>query len=210
MSKKRVSDDLLLAGMDRAERHRRNSNSGVPMWDVKRHSGIPKHAQGIRAQLEALVNVGLLEHHRRSSIDVWSLTTSARERLQRAQRSSTVLVLPESPQHEAWRNARALAEQELDGFRRVLKECLGEAEHLLATDAASDAWFGIAPRLRNACWRVGSATYCLREWVEPDDARADIDELTPAEKKLDQAKHYRLKSLRTGRRNPLNWLAQDD
>jgi hypothetical protein len=49
----------------------------------------------------------------------------------------------------------------------------------------------------------------LREWVEPDDARADLDELTPAEKKLDPDKQYHLKNLRTGRRNPRYWLAQD-
>lgn len=40
----------------------------------------------------------------------------------------------------------------------------------------SDAWFSIAERLQAACWRVGSATHCLREWREPDDARVDVDD----------------------------------
>jgi hypothetical protein len=54
---------------------------------------------------------------------------------------------------------------------------LDEGRSLLdAADVPSDEWFKLAPRLENDCWRLASATYCLREWPEPDDARADVDE----------------------------------
>jgi hypothetical protein len=49
----------------------------------------------------------------------------------------------------------------------------------------SDRWFELARRLRGACWSLGSATYCLYEWAEPDDARADIDDYRdPADQQL--------------------------
>jgi hypothetical protein len=210
MSKKRVPDDLLLAAMDRAQRHRAYDQPGVPIWDIKRHLGLSRYARGVHAHLDALIGLGVIEHLCRSKVDVWALTCLGYRRLRRAQRSGVELVLPESPQHEAWRKARSLAEQGMAQSREALRECLREAERLLSTDAASDAWFDLTPRLHSACWRFASATYCLREWLEPDDSQADVDELTPAEKKLDPDKQYRLKNLRTSRRNPRYWLAQDD
>ncbi|HTZ87555.1 MAG TPA: hypothetical protein VMB05_12880 [Solirubrobacteraceae bacterium] len=57
---------------------------------------------------------------------------------------------------------------------------------LEATD--SEAWFGLGEKIGKACKRLGSATYCLRESVEPDDATADVED-----------------SRRLGRRNPRSW-----
>jgi hypothetical protein len=70
----------------------------------------------------------------------------------------------------------------------------------------SDRWFELARRLRGACWSLGSATYCLYEWAEPDDARADIDDYRDAaDEQLDSAARGRLLSLRQGRRHLHQW-----
>jgi hypothetical protein len=85
--------------------------------------------------------------------------------------------LPESPQHRLWRHSRVIAGEQIDGLRRRLLATLDEARTLLdAAEAPSDEWFKLAPRLEKACWRLASATYCLREWPEPDEDRADVDE----------------------------------
>ena len=39
--------------------------------------------------------------------------------------------------------------------------------------ADSDAWEAIGRRLKEACKRMESASYCLLEWAEPDDSQAD-------------------------------------
>lgn len=36
--------------------------------------------------------------------------------------------------------------------------------------------FEIGERLQRDCWRVARRPNCLREWREPDDARADVDD----------------------------------
>jgi len=40
----------------------------------------------------------------------------------------------------------------------------------------SNAWLQLAASLGRAYRQLGLATYCLYEWVEPDDACADIDD----------------------------------
>ncbi len=206
-----IPDELILAGIERAETHSwRSEQPGVMMSDVRRHVGLPKTSPGVKARLIELVEQGALIRDRRNGVEVWVLTSKGRRRLSKKRRSGMALTLPESPQHEAWRKARALAEQEIDAFHETLRDCLMEALDLLSTSAGSDAWFAMAPRLKQAAWRVGSVTHCLREWPEPVDAQADIDErLTPAEKKLSDQEQYRRKSLRSGRRNPLNWKYDD-
>jgi hypothetical protein len=47
---------------------------------------------------------------------------------------------------------------------------------MLDRGGSSDAWFALARRFEKQCERLGSATYCLQEWPEPDDASADIDD----------------------------------
>jgi len=68
----------------------------------------------------------------------------------------------------------------IDGFREALRASMAEVGALLdAEQAPSDAWFEFGKRLSAECRRLGSATYCLYEWAEPDDARADVDEVLP-------------------------------
>lgn len=84
--------------------------------------------------------------------------------------------LPESPQHRAWRQSRQAATERVEEFRSTLRTELDQAVKLLERKRSpdSDCWHDLARRLGRSCERLGSATYCLYEWVEPDDARADI------------------------------------
>ena len=69
----------------------------------------------------------------------------------------------------------ALAGDRIDGFREALRASVTELGALLdAGQAPSDARFEFGKRLSAECKRLGSATYCLSEWAEPDDARAAL------------------------------------
>jgi hypothetical protein len=88
------------------------------------------------------------------------------------------VILPESPQHRKWRHSRTMAGDRTDGFREALRASMAEVGALLeAEQAPSDAWFEFGKRLGAECKRLGSATHCLYEWAEPDDARADVDKV---------------------------------
>jgi DNA-binding XRE family transcriptional regulator len=116
--------------------------------------------------------------------------------------------LPESPQHRAWSNARTLAAQEIDRFLQSVRDGIGDATSLLDADPAvtSDAWFELGERLQRDCRRVGSATYCLREWSEPDDARPDVDNhLDLADERLSPSEQVKRRARRVGRRNTSLW-----
>jgi hypothetical protein len=118
----------------------------------------------------------LLSDVRRHGLDLLVLTSAGR-RLQAKARKSGMVVLPESPQHRRWRQSRALAGERIDGSRQSLSATLDEARALLdAAEVPSDEWFTLAPRLERECWRLASAIYCLREWPEPDDDHADVDD----------------------------------
>jgi hypothetical protein len=165
-------------------------------------------ARRVRSQLDALEAGGFLERSRRHGVQVWALTHSGRQRLRHAHLAGSVPQLPESPQHRAWNNARTAAAQEIDRVRQSLRQSLGDAISLLDAEpsADSDAWFELCERLHRATWRVGSASYCLREWVEPGDERADNDDHHgPSDDQLapDQQRRYQVR--RHGRRNIRLW-----
>ncbi|HLH14215.1 MAG TPA: hypothetical protein VKV16_05455, partial [Solirubrobacteraceae bacterium] len=92
--------------------------------------------------------------------------------------------------------------------RERVRERLHEACSLLdaSVPADSDAWLELAEQLHAACRRLASASYCLYEWDEPDDARADIDELLAADDELlEPSERARRRSRRRGRRNVRLW-----
>jgi hypothetical protein len=195
-----IPEVIVFAAIDRATRHR--DRPAVPVWDVFAHMGIPRRSRRARKQLEELVQAGLVERSRAYGIDQFALSTRGRRRL----RQADAVQLPEAPQHLEWRNARTLAAQEIDRFSGSLREVLSEASSLLDGSAASDAWFQMAERLRDAAWLVGSATYCLREWMEPSDEMADIDDRRePADECLTITELESIRSLRVGRRNTRLW-----
>jgi hypothetical protein len=171
------SDELLLAALERAERH--GARRGVPLAAIKEHLGLPAgswSSQQLRPQRDRLEATGLIEQFRSCGVLVWSLTDSGHRHLATVRRSRAIPPLPESPQHRVWREARAAAGEHVDEFREELQAALGDATGLLDAHktADSDSWQAIGERLKHACERMASASYCLHEWQEPDDARADI------------------------------------
>jgi hypothetical protein len=200
MSTTQIPDLTVLAAIDRAERHR--GRPGVPVWLIFEHLGIPRRSRRVRAQLQSLVQDGAIEQRRAHGVDVWVLVPNGRRRLRRA----GCVDLPESPQHRDWRNARTIAAQEIERFRGTLHDTIIEASALLNDTPGSDAWFELAERLRGAARRLGSATYCLHEWTEPSDIRADIDDhISPADLALDPRERQRRQARRAGRRNTRLW-----
>jgi hypothetical protein len=205
------SFELVLAAVERAARHRARETDEVPGWAVLEHLGLGRRspdARRVRTQLAVLETEGSLRRSRRHGVPMWALASPGRRRLRMARGAGEVPALPEAPQHRAWRNAHTTAAQEIERFRRNLREGIDEAAQLLDCEppAGSDAWFALAERLQQAAWRVGSASYCLREWVEPRDERADVDEhRQPSDKRLDEAERARLRARRLGRRNVRLW-----
>jgi hypothetical protein len=175
-----IVDAQILAAIERAERHHGPGHeAGVLRSTLAEHLGFVHNSwttRRLRPQLDALRSAGLLRDVRRHGLDLLVLTSVGRTSLTKA-RKSGIVVLVESPQHRLWRHSRAVAGGRIDGFRQRVRVTLDEACALLdAAEVPSDEWFTLAPRLERECWRLASATYCLREWPEPDDARADVDD----------------------------------
>jgi hypothetical protein len=208
------SGELVLAAVERAVRHRGEERTATPLWTILAHLAIPRRsaaARAVQAQLDAFCVQGALVPSRAHGVNLWALGAGSHERLLAHRRTGATLALPESPQHAAWRDAHTAAEQEIERFRRHLGAGLEEATSLLSSSRRvhSDTWLELGERLQRACWLLASATHCLYEWTEPDDAYADIDTYAddPAPQRLDQdataLAHRRAR--RTGRRNIRLW-----
>jgi hypothetical protein len=184
------SKELVLAAIERAERHRiklddpsrykgRPDRPGVMLATVKQHLGLA-HGGWTTIQLrpcwDGLKATGLIEKGRRAGFDVWRLTSTGQQCLDRARKAGDIGQLPEAPQHREWREARTVASGRIDAFREELQAALGEAAGILDAHETpdSDTWYAIGQRLTHACKRLETASYCLHEWQEPDDAHADI------------------------------------
>lgn len=206
-----IPDDLILAAIDRAERHRGDDVSRVPIWEITAHLDIGRRstaARHVRSRIAALESTGRLARSRSHGVPVWSLTPSGRQRLRRADRAANVPALPESPQHRKWHDARALAALEIERLRNVVRSAIDETAALLdgRPVASSDVWFELSERLRRTVWCLGSATYCLHEWAEPSDDVADIDDGSdPGDQQLVDDERARRRGHRAGRRNVTLW-----
>jgi hypothetical protein len=202
---------LVLAAVDRAVRHGPRHASDAPRWSILEHLAIPRRSRGARllaAQLETLEAEDLLQRSQRRGAQAWSLTAAGRRRLREADPAGGACELPESPQHRSWRSARTTAAQEIGRFSGSLSDLLERADGLLAAapPPSSDVWLELAESLRDAARRLGSASYCLREWPEPDDRRADVDDhLDPTDGRLDPRERERVRARRLGRRNVWLW-----
>jgi hypothetical protein len=201
----------VLAAVERAGRHQAHGTPAVPVWAVLDHLAVAPRsalARHVRARLGAMQTTGWLARSRRHGVPTWALTAVGRRRLRRAQRTGELPSLPESPQHRAWRHARTLAAQEIARFRQALRERLEHAALALEAEPPppSDAWLELAEELQRGCRRLASASHCLYEWPEPDDARADIDEyIEPADAQLDATERTLRRARRAGRRNVRLW-----
>lgn len=173
-----VSDAQILAAIDRAEVHDRNQRPDAGRWEVAAHLGFVHNSwttRRLRPQIDALRSAGRIRNVRRCGIDLVALTAAGRRALGKARVAGQVF-LPESPQHRSWRHSRTMAADRIDGFREALQTSMAEVGALIDSEpASSEAWFEVGKRLSAECRRLGSATYCLFEWPEPDDARADVD-----------------------------------
>jgi hypothetical protein len=175
----RVSDAQLLGAIDRAEVH--DEHDHASRADIAAHLDFAHNSwttRRLRPQFDALRSAGRVRDVRRYGLNLLALTAAGRRALGKA-RSVGEVILPESPQHRVWRHSRTVAQERIDGFRQALRGSLAEAGALLGAEKVpSDAWFDLADRLRKACWQLGSASYCLHEWPEPDDSDADTDKDT--------------------------------
>jgi hypothetical protein len=173
-----VSDAQILAAIHRAEVHDRQDDASRA--DIAAHLGFVHSSattKRLRPQIDTLRAAGQIRDVRRNGLDLLALTAAGGRALQRAQ-SAGGAILPESPQHRKWRHSRTMAGDRIEGFRETLRASMTEVGALLNSQhALSDTWFEFGTRLGAECKRLGSATYCLFEWAEPDDARADGDEV---------------------------------
>jgi hypothetical protein len=175
-----VSDGLVLAAVERAECH--EGADEIWVFVLAEHLGFEpaRHTtRQLRPQLEYLRRAGSLTSAEKLGREYWSLTTAGREELTSSRQAEIVGDLPESPQHREWRHARQKARGRMTEFRELLHDALDDAGEAAASAdgaACSGTWFELGERLRWAYWLLGSAAYCLEEWIEPDDARPDIDQ----------------------------------
>ncbi|HEY0517416.1 MAG TPA: hypothetical protein VGD00_09870, partial [Solirubrobacteraceae bacterium] len=180
-----LPDEVVLAAVARAALHRvGHDDDGATLRDVRAHLGIAARtavAVALRARLTELERRRLLASRSERGVAVWAPTPAARRLLSLARAEGREPRLAESPQHADWRRARTLARLEIGRLAADLRDSLGSCEQLLARldgpparAPHSDEWFALADRLRRDCRRLGSAQHCLREWHEPDDARADV------------------------------------
>lgn len=208
-----LSDGLILAALERAERHRHRGGSrslypsvaerhslgdapGVVYSALVAHLGLRMGSgagRRVRPRIRELEAAGLVRASKRRGAVVYTLSPLGWKRLVAARRAGEVGALPESPQHRAWREARRESEERIEEFRDAVWVSLDETAGLLAhQDPPSEAWFVLGEHLQRACGQLGSATHCLREWNEPDDSSTDVDD-----------------GPRRGRRNHRLWSASD-
>jgi hypothetical protein len=187
-SKGSFPDALILAALKRAELHRGRDEPGAHYSSIVDHLGLrmgPSTGHKLRPRVREMEAAGLIRGFKRHG----SVVHTATRKGERVLKATGEVVLPESPQHRHWHEAREAATERISGFRDDLRALLDEGAALLADEATdSEAWVGFGEKVGKACRRIGSATYCLREWAEPDDATADIED-----------------SRRLGRRNPRSW-----
>lgn len=174
-----VSDGLVLEAVDRAMHHEQEEK--VLTSVLAEHLGFvpePDTNRPLVPRLEGLRRAGLLTSTPQRGEPFWGLTTVGQERLESARDAGEADDLPESPQHRAWRHARVKAAVRIEGFRSDMYDVLQEAADLVGQyrPVMSKECFALSERLRLASWRFASATYCLAEWLEPEDDRPDVDE----------------------------------
>jgi hypothetical protein len=166
-----IPDATVLAAVRRAQLHQ-GSKGGASLLRIKAHLGL-RHTgwttRQIRPTLDKLVDARLLRYEWRISRHTWKMTPPG------DRQAAPFGELPESPQHSTWRRARTLAEQEIERVWARALACVGEAEQTLnALEPTSSSYRTLGDRLRVAFEDLASATYCLNEWGEPDDERADV------------------------------------
>ena len=172
-------DALVLAAVDRADRHRSRRDLGVLLQDVAAHLDMqwgPHTSRRLRPIIDRLTDeLGQLEHSRHQRRDYWQLTDAGTKALSRALLAGVGDELPESPQHRQWRAAREHASARIEGLKNELGERLAALNALLDAPDPPPATelLAFAEPVKELIEAVAIAHYCLYERAEPDDARAD-------------------------------------
>ncbi len=174
-----LSDGLILEAVDRAECH--DDTEEVWVFVVAEHLGfepMPKTVAALHPQLEDLRRAGLLSRSEAQGRERWGLTATGLGELGKRREAGEIGELAESPQHRVWRHARMEAAVRIEEFKREVAELWEETDRLLSQRELvfSGRWFDLSERFRRATWRLGSATHCIDEWVEPEDDEPDVDE----------------------------------
>jgi hypothetical protein len=174
------SAEFVVAAIDRAITQHPRRVSDVPAGAIAQHLAVSRRSGAwrlARRRVFELEDGGELEKRRRHGIDVWALTAAGRDRLARAIRDGRPPVLPDSPQHERWRDARRLAGAEAERYKAELSEACEDGLRMLREPSVTATdWLALAVRLRLGAERVGAVTFCLREWPEPQEADPDTTE----------------------------------
>lgn len=80
-----ITDDMILAAIERAQRHRNpKSTPGISLSTLKEHLGLPHHGgttRRLRPQLKTLETALLIEQYRRNGPDTITLTDQGQRRL---------------------------------------------------------------------------------------------------------------------------------
>ncbi len=171
------SDELVLAAIERAERHRARDTPAVPVWAILDHLAVPRRSAGraprsLAAGRPARGRLARALAPSRGG-DVGADRAPGRRRLQRARRAAQrpaaarVSAAPRVARRAHGRRAgdRALPRAACASAWARPRCCWTRTE-----PPHSDAWFELGEELQRACRRVGSASHCLHEWVEPHDA----------------------------------------
>jgi hypothetical protein len=176
-------DEVVLLAVERAERHKRvrRDELGVSVGAIAEHLGMVSGSVASRRLnpvLRRLAGDGLMRCLRLAGhpAPLWTLDEEGR-RIVDASRDR-VAELPESPQHVEWRVARYAATVRLPSYRTELDEALVQVLADLGSPErmSSIEWIETGEALRELARRVGFATYCIDEWVEPTDDAPDIDD----------------------------------
>jgi hypothetical protein len=175
-----VSENLVLAACERAQRHETARGAAVTLRRIGIHLGFAASAYTTRhlgPLVRGLERAGALERSPAYGGERWGLTTAGRRRLDRARRAGEQLALAEAPQHREWRQKHTTAVEGIERYRERMREALREAVELLEDERSdSEAWRAMAKRLHARAQLLSSAIYCAREWAEPDDAHRDVDD----------------------------------
>jgi ribosome-binding protein aMBF1 (putative translation factor) len=222
----KITDVLVLAAVDRAFRHEAGARGPRPVaiWAVCEHLGVSRRSRAACEALERLTALegSALQSEKRRGVQTWQLTRAGKRRLSRIRSRGQLPVLPEAPQHKAWRETRADATERFEEFWLGVLDAIEHVQELVELPVAgrapdldappalrgpsSDAWFEAGERVQRACWRLASATYCLWEWPEPDDAQADVDDHSdPCDKAFDAKERGKREARRRGRRTTTLW-----
>lgn len=214
-----VSDDRVLAAVERAARHDwspvRDRPRGALWNNVVLHLGL-RVAGGagtrrIRGPMDRLQSGELIVCVEYGKAGLWRLAPAGQARFGEL-RAAGVVALPESPQHRYWREAREFAEIEWPLLLGDLYDALREAGEIVWQRPLphSDEWFEMSARLHLHAWQAASAHHVLHEWSEPDeDGGPDVDMHKEArDAGLDDWFRIAREVRRRGRRDVWRWYKE--